>query len=236
MGAELPYQICEIGAIYRMWCDTQNTHLPCQSTPSLWKVTAGEKMVTAKFQISIHTFWQKYTKQSEAKLNFNPHLPCGRWRDKILKCFVAHQYFNPHLPCGRWQSVTLFIEPTAWFQSTPSLRKVTRQDWRWGCEYTYFNPHLPCGRWQKQRRYFMELNNFNPHLPCGRWLRRLQREDRNLRISIHTFLAEGDVTIPCDSSNLIISIHTFLAEGDSKNIYNYFFVMHIFMHYILSYL
>lgn len=35
---------------------------------------------------------------------------------------------------------------------------------------------------------------------------------------------------------LIISIHTFLAEGDRKNIYNYFFIMHIFMHYILSYL
>ena len=33
-----------------------------------------------------------------------------------------------------------------------------------------------------------------------------------------------------------ISIHTFLAEGDCKNIYNYFFIMHIFMHYILSYL
>ena len=34
----------------------------------------------------------------------------------------------------------------------------------------------------------------------------------------------------------LISIHTFLAEGDCKNIYNYFFIMHIFMHYILSYL
>ena len=79
------------------------------------------------------------------------------------------------------------------------------------------------------------------------------------QISIHTFLAEDDKAVFCDSvhdtlfqstpslrkvtvnrstSTLCddISIHTFLAEGDRKNIYNYFFIMHIFMHYILSYL
>ena len=78
-------------------------------------------------------------------------------------------------------------------------------------------------------------------------------------ISIHTFLAEGDghSCFQCfeialfqstPSSRKVtqcvlivpvvihISIHTFLAEGDCKNIYNYFFIMHIFMHYILSYL
>ena len=55
-------------------------------------------------------------------------------------------------------------------------------------------------------------------------------------ISIHTFLAEGDYDMFSDANILDISIHTFLAEGDCKNIYNYFFIMHIFMHYILSYL
>ena len=55
-------------------------------------------------------------------------------------------------------------------------------------------------------------------------------------ISIHTFLAEGDIKIKEWAIGTDISIHTFLAEGDCKNIYNYFFIMHIFMHYILSYL
>ena len=157
MGAELPYQICEIGAIYRMWCNTQNTHLPCQSTPSLrkvtcpitlytlfclfqstpslWKVTAREKMVTAKFQISIHTFLaegdQSHYKGSGLRLNFNPHLPCGRWRlshvgaHKSLNISIhtflaegditAFMYtcqrcdFNPHLPCGRWLVCFVFL-------------------------------------------------------------------------------------------------------------------------------
>ena len=192
MGAELPYQICEIGAIYRMWCDTQNTHLPCQSTPSLWKVTAGEKMVTAKFQISIHTFWQKYTKQSEAKLNFNPHLPCGRWpvsiisfqhcrnfnphlpcgrwRDKILKCFVAHQYFNPHLPCGRWPEQQANDAWEYLFQSTPSLRKVTvRYSLHRADRLISIHTFLAEGD-ESDDQMISSSTYFNPHLPCGRWL------------------------------------------------------------------
>ena len=57
-----------------------------------------------------------------------------------------------------------------------------------------------------------------------------------MKISIHTFLAEGDENLLICPYCKRISIHTFLAEGDCKNIYNYFFIMHIFMHYILSYL
>ena len=195
MGAELPYQICEIGAIYRMWCNTQNTHLPCQSTPSLrkvtcpitlytlfclfqstpslWKVTAGEKMVTAKFQISIHTFPAKGDKRLSLitiyliisihtflaegdfhmlsslrqRSDFNPHLPCGRWRESsqrgsVLGIISIHTFlaegdiytskaglwyvhFNPHLPCGRWHIFYIIKVGKVWFQSTPSLRKVT---------------------------------------------------------------------------------------------------------------
>ena len=34
-------------------------------------------------------------------------------------------------------------------------------------------------------------------------------------ISIHTFLAEGDVTSPVARMYSFISIHTFLAEGDT---------------------
>ena len=37
-------------------------------------------------------------------------------------------------------------------------------------------------------------------------------------ISIHTFLTEGDTTRSADHSPLLISIHTFLAEGDSDEV------------------
>ena len=57
------------------------------------------------------------------------------------------------------------------FQSTPSSRKVTT------------NPH----------RSFAKFTDFNPHLPRGRWLCRCKPAmPYNNRISIHTFLAEGD--------------------------------------------
>ena len=56
-----------------------------------------------------------------------------------------------------------------WFQSTPSLRKVTGED---------------------------------------------EEDTEALRISIHTFLAEGDVCSRSDRPIFPISIHTFLAEGD----------------------
>ena len=78
---------------------------------------------------------------------------------------------------------------------SPSLRKVTCMvDAEWYME-GYFNPHLPCGRWPATE-------------DCVRYVS---------YISIHTFLAEGDVhyVISVYLDNLI-SIHIFLAEGDEK--------------------
>ena len=40
-----------------------------------------------------------------------------------------------------------------------------------------------------------------------------------LLISIHTFLAEGDVGEGVSSPIINISIHTFLAEGDDQTLY-----------------
>ena len=168
MGAELPYQICEIGAIYRMWCNTQNTHLPCQSTPSLrkvtrpitlytlfclfqstpslWKVTAGEKMVTAKFQISIHTFPAK--------------------GDKRLSLITIYLIISIHTFLAEGDKMLLLDAgiPII-FQSTPSLRKVTRIQDLYDSPLKYFNPHLPCGRWRATRpysihRYYISIHTF----------------------------------------------------------------------------
>ena len=86
--------------------------------------------------------------------------------------------FNPHLPCGRWQWVTV-----------P------------GIHLAYFNPHLPCGRWRIERCYFSWSSNFNPHLPCGRWPTALSSRVFLLSISIHTFLAEGDIWAETNACN-----------------------------------
>ena len=126
------------------------------------------------------------------------------------------------------------LEP---FQSTPSSRKVTG-----GCIYGYillwisihtflaegdrvysrgysgkcdFNPHLPRGRWPQNKRVGNWNWYFNPHLPRGRWRYTTLRIARGWRISIHTFLAEGDAdAYRVKVRTEHISIHTFLAEGD----------------------
>ena len=217
MGAELPYQICEIGSICRMWRNTQNTHLPCQSTPSLrkvtcpitlytlfclfqstpslWKVTAGEKMVTAKFQISIHTFPAKGDKRLSLItiyliISIHTFLAEG---DQVDLSYNPHAiYFNPHLPCGRWQAISGVNYNMAIFQSTPSLRNVTIsiQIDQEGLNIS-IHTFLAEGDLQRPiqlhvpesfqstpslRKVTMQLENyqrsttnFNPHLPCGRW-------------------------------------------------------------------
>ena len=124
-------------------------------------------------------------------------------------------YFNPHLPCGRWHA--------------SGTIGITLPD---------FNPHLPCGRWLLLSAMAISASDFNPHLPCGRWRSgRIDRRCRDCtfqstpslrkvttpladicncrRISIHTFLAEGDEDQYRICKRLRISIHTFLAEGDT---------------------
>ena len=121
------------------------------------------------------------------------------------------------------------------FQSTPSLRKVT-----WWCDDSRTGK-----------------NYFNPHLPCGRW-RVMPLTDRSLEdISIHTFLAEGDIATGCgrrpDSVfqstpslrkvthmefqnlwDISISIHTFLAEGDARSRRSGYLIRHISIHTFLA--
>ena len=102
----------------------------------------------------------------------------------------------------------------------------------------YFNPHLPCGRRRRKKSRKRHLYNFNPHLPCGRRrygthrrgaprefqstpsLRKATMYGHTFRggrlISIHTFLAEGDLTALSHGGMICISIHTFLAEGDQN--------------------
>ena len=173
-----------------------------QSTPSLRKVTENTGYVITSRVISIHTFlaegdWRRWRRYGSAK-DFNPHLPCGRWR------------------CDR----TAEPEPDSAFQSTPSLRKVTQRHQRSRRDSIFQStPSLRKVTW---RHIWVSavLWHFNPHLPCGRWPILVIHSCSAVTISIHTFLAEGDACSIRTQVILRISIHTFLAEGDCKNIYN----------------
>ena len=154
-----------------------------------------------------------------------------------ILCMI--HYFNPHLPCGRWQAISGVNYNMAIFQSTPSLRKVTRWassrgNFRGISIHTFL---AECDNQHPDRSGRIEY--FNPHLPCGRWPSTPNTTPRTGIISIHTFLAEGDhatgelsainnqfqstpslrkVTIERTQKlrATIISIHTFLAEGDTN--------------------
>ena len=100
-----------------------------QSTPSLRKVTTNWTKIATVDLISIHTFLTEGDSCSQVKMwhgsHFNPHLPYGRWRSRLLSVSYSSAYFNPHLPYGRWPALSKSIRCSAEFQSTPSLRKVT---------------------------------------------------------------------------------------------------------------
>ena len=121
---------------------------------------------------------------------FNPHLPCGRWLLPVYSSYMVLN-FNPHLPCGRWQYNIFYRQCQQKFQSTPSLRKVTKS----------FTSTVFCVKFQSTPS-----------------LRKVTQIILKLKIliiiSIHTFLAEGDLNFKCHMYSLQISIHTFLAEGD----------------------
>ena len=125
---------------------------------------------------------------------------------------------------------------TGLFQSTPSSRKVTA-----GASVIAYiigiSIHTFLAEGDIAMPPFLEPLVKFQSTPSSRKVTSISNSIRSRdHISIHTFLAEGDE--PDGGSDRVhhISIHTFLAEGDCKNIYNYFFIMHIFMHYILSYL
>ena len=122
-----------------------------QSTPSLRKVTIKISSTIWEYGISIHTFlaegdnFNVFSSSNDSYFNphlpcgrwhasgtigitlpdFNPHLPCGRWL-LLSAMAISASDFNPHLPCGRWPHRLRISAIVGGFQSTPSLRKVTK--------------------------------------------------------------------------------------------------------------
>ena len=147
--------------------------------------------------ISIHTFLAegdcKFAGGIWTRWYFNPHLPCGRWQHKRFKK-ISPDWFQstPSLrkvTFMQWNTDTL----SRLFQSTPSLRKVTCSTWllRKYCSWISIHTFLAEGDLSVQVPIWLKYD-FNPHLPCGRWPISTAAAKRCWTISIHTFLAEGD--------------------------------------------
>ena len=201
-----------------MWRNTQNTHLPCSpisiKSPSLRKVTcmvdaewymegyfnphlpcgrwpATEDCVRYVSYISIHTFL------AEGDVHYVKLGTCGArlWSTSSITYFPFTSIIS--------------------FQSTSSLRKVTKKLMERYTELRKISIHtfLAEGdRWEQPRKN--SRSYFNPHLPYGRW--RQIREKQPERSKFQSTPSLRKVTRFRLSSSLLqrISIHTFLTEGD----------------------
>ena len=102
------------------------------------------------------------------------------------------------------------------FQSTPSLRKVTRS-LQWTIDHLWISIHTFLTEGDPLQCVGLQLClYFNPHLPYGRWrnvvCKRAWREAFQSTPSLRkvTFL------YLLTAVNRVISIHTFLTEGDTS--------------------
>ena len=179
MGAELPYQICEIGAICRMWRNTQNTHLPCSPISIHIFLAEGDlqgKLFILTFRyISLVTFLTEgdITLSDELvlfyKISIHTFLTEGDARsipDTLFRSTISIYTFltegDEFGVCDGTKSPVISIhtfltEDDMWLPCMMSMA-------------AYFNPHLPCGRWRAADGSDVGAKtHFNPHLPCGRW-------------------------------------------------------------------
>ena len=148
---------------------------PFQSTPSSRKATGGYGGFSVVEFISIHTFLAEGDSNSRSlpapSRYFNPHLPRGRrqsvrYRSRITGSISIHTF----LAEGDRNVFGAGYRLRA-FQSTPSSRKATDTLLDVPQFLRYFNPHLPRGRRPASNSSILFL----------------------VLISIHTFLAEGDM-------------------------------------------
>ena len=213
-----------------------------QSTPSLRKVTIKYSYLTARNNISIHTFLTEgdhfipwiillmlisiHTFLTEGDLKttfhwctwsyFNPHLPYGRWHKRRYFRYsyrrISIHTFLTEGDCSRAVSIlkqriisihTFLTEGDGigkshlicdiWFQSTPSLRKVTMQNtFKMGLDrisiHTFLTEGDYCTVWIHSRRCKFQST---PSLRKVTFSVRTSYASM-CQISIHTFLTEGD--------------------------------------------
>ena len=211
-----------------------NPHLPC----GRWHLDLKSQSSSTNFNPHLpRGRWQRHRKYyTRCNAYFNPHLPRGRWQNNLnvtlsinifqstpssrkVTCMDTNQLgqkeISIHTFLAEGDDTTRdriqMLEP---FQSTPSSRKVTLRPRSDMSDWTHFNPHLPRGRWPAavyMVTYSYEFQSTpSSRKVTGRW----PIDSEPLSISIHTFLAEGDLDRLDAIDEYVISIHTFLAEGD----------------------
>ena len=145
--------------------------------------------------------------------------------------------FNPHSPRREWLRNARKSGIHTTFQSTLSSQRVTTY-YKWEkLVFNNFNPHSPRREWPTADVLPDALRDFNPHSPRREWRKRISYQRRSVCISIHTLLAESDIstifkfTCTCNFNPhsprrewpesqiqcwlwYEISIHTLLAESD----------------------
>jgi len=197
--------------------DTFRSNCQFQSTPSMRRVTLHRLYPSIVEGISIHTLHAEGDiigqGVKQLTINFNPHPPCGGWLNGLAKEYNVSK-----------------------FQSTPSMRRVTRMGKSLKYELVYFNPHPPCGGWRfssmpasvamtfqstpSMRRVTSDILtlSFVTEFQSTPSMRRVTvSNNRTLsieKISIHTLHAEGDKRLADALQCRPISIHTLHAEGD----------------------
>ena len=168
-----------------------------QSTPSLRKVTEQDLRPRIPDQFQSTPSLRKVTDEDGE---------IGRLDNISIHTFLAEGDYNA---AGLYQNQYLF-------QSTPSLRKVT----------LLFDDCLSLLQFQSTPSLRKVTLLFDDCLSLLQFqstpsLRKVTQSQLGgivvTPISIHTFLAEGDITDIKQSISNIISIHTFLAEGDSMS-------------------
>ena len=109
----------------------------------------------------------------------------------MIACISSALYFNPHLPCGRRLDIKFYLDRYEAFQSTPSLRKATFIV-------------IPL--------FLVEIFQSTPSLRKAT----IPAYDRYSKVTFQSTPSLRKATVLAMRSGYIkcISIHTFLAEGD----------------------
>ena len=192
-----------------------------QSTPSGGKATSSGPPNGSTARVSIHAFRGEgdelpglrsarerafqstpsggkatpgYRCYSPRAIRFNPRLPGGRRRTSAILRSISLG-FNPRLPGGRRLERQLTPLENQVFQSTPS-----------GGKATYWED---VDQWGSR--------GFQSTPSGGKATSRPYSSRSQLRVSIHAFRGEGDVSAVDCTPPPYVSIHAFRGEGDTLN-------------------
>ena len=169
------------------------TRLRClsfQSTPSVWRETAGRARRRAgeSHFNPLPPCGGRQDKWARGALlnNFNPLPPCGGRHDQSAGA-NRHRHFNPLPPCGgrHGRQSRTYNHPI----SIHSLRVEGDQIlFKRQFNSFYFNPLPPCGGRQYTASLMHTGKDFNPLPPCG---------GRRLRCSLHFSEPDFNPLPPC---------------------------------------